>query len=154
MLTRKAVLGFASFCAMVERRCEARGDIEMPMGAPESSVRGCRIARAGVAREGSAVVAAVRRAYEVTEATGVFFLSACTGLAVLFNADGARKSRYGSCKVAAVWLYPLAVLCTMLVVRTVRAVTLLTARKHEMHIVDDEAIAVVLIVDKGSDGDV
>ena len=98
--------------------------------------------------------AAERRVYEMTEAANVSLLSAETGLAILLNVDGARKSRYGNCKVAAVWLYPLAELCTIFVVRTARTATSLATRKHDMHIVDGEAIVVILIVDKGSDGDV
>lgn len=93
------------------------------------------------------MVAAVRRVYEMSEVADLFLLKADTGLAVLLNVDGVRKSRYGNCTVAAVWLYPLAVLCTMLVVRTARAVMPLVARKHDMHIVDGGAIAVMLIVD-------
>jgi hypothetical protein len=80
MLTRRAVLGFASLAAMEESRCEARGDMEMPRGLPESSVRGWRTARAGAAREGSVVVARVRR---VIEEVGVSLLSADAGLVVL-----------------------------------------------------------------------
>ena len=92
MLTRRAALGFASLVAIEERRCEARGDMDIPMGAPESSVRGWRIARAGVAAEGSEVVARVRRARCAAETMGLLFLSAMLGLAVLLS-DGARKSR-------------------------------------------------------------
>lgn len=93
MLTRKAELGLASFSAMLERRCEARGDMEMPMGVPESSVRGWRIGRAGVATEGSVEEASVRRVLVMTELSGAAFENAETGRAALRSVEGARKSR-------------------------------------------------------------
>lgn len=142
MLTRKAVLGFASFCAMLERRCEARGEIEIPKGLPESSVRGWRIARAGVAEEGSAVVARARRVFLMTALSGVDFLNAETGRAALRGVVGARKSRY-SCEVAAVRLYALAALGVTFAGLSVRAPTRLAARKHEVHMVDGDCIVVV-----------
>jgi len=65
MEMRSASEGFASLVAMVCRRCEARGAMEIVMGVPESSVRGFCMGWAGVAvvegDDGAAVVARVRR---------------------------------------------------------------------------------------------
>ena len=144
MLTRSALLGLASFCAMLDRRCEARGEMDIPSGAPESSVRGCRTARAGVAAEGSVVVASVRRESCGMEATRKLLLKVDACVEALGSADGARKSRW-SCDVAAVRLYALAALCVVLAGLALYVAALRTARRHDEHMVDGEAMDVVVL---------
>ena len=144
MVTRKARFGLLSFVAMVCRRFEARGEMDMSMGLPESSVRGFCIAWAGFADDGSEVVARVRR--------GVFCAcvrsEACvrkadTVLDCPFNAKGARKSRCRDCHVAAevALLYVLDVECTVFAgLNVVLFTPLLAARRHDAHIVTEEAM--------------
>ena len=97
MLTRSARSGLLSPAAILCRRFDARGAIEIDMGLPESSVRGFWIAWAGLAVEASAVVARVRRGMRCAcpRTDGRVKI----GLGAL-KADGTRKSRYNSCEVA------------------------------------------------------
>jgi len=68
MLTRSARLGLLSPLDMACRRFDARGEMEMCIGLPESSLRGLRIGCAGRAAEGSEAVASVRRGVRCIEA--------------------------------------------------------------------------------------
>lgn len=99
METRSASAGFASLVAMVWRRFEARGDIEIVIGVPASSVRGFWMGRAGVplggGDVGAAVVARVRRGgWRADEGAEFFDLAAAVGWKYsLLVVDGARKLR-------------------------------------------------------------
>lgn len=67
--------------------------MDMPSGAPESSVRGFRVTRAGVAAEGSVDVASVRREACIVETMRLLLRNAEVGFGDARDAEGARKSR-------------------------------------------------------------
>jgi hypothetical protein len=115
--------------------------MEMTMGAPSSSVRGFWIGRAGFAADGSLSVARVRRDVFCTAANREDGLpDAGSGREACLRAEGARKSRKsGEGVVAAARLYARAVLG---VTRGRRGTVLLAARRHIVHRVEGEAMAV------------
>lgn len=80
------------------RRFDARGDIDINIGLPESSVRGFWIAWAGFARGISADVARFLRGIRCADENSLIEID--IGLWVLRRVDGARKSRYSDCEVA------------------------------------------------------
>lgn len=89
------------------------------------------------------MVASVQRECWRADRIVADFLGVDCGLACRLSADGARKSRYGSCEVAAV-RYALAETVAGLTMACVA--TLLTARRHEVHMVDEEAMLCCLCV--------
>jgi hypothetical protein len=119
----------------------------MTMGAPSSSVRGFWIGRAGFAADGSLSVARVRRDVFCTAANREGRLpDAGSGREACLRAEGARKSRksgegvvVAAAAAAAARLYARAVLG---VTRGRRGTVLLAVRRHSVHRVEGEAMAV------------
>jgi hypothetical protein len=95
-------LGFLSLVDIACKRFEARGDMDMVIGFPESSFRGFKMGCAGFADERSEVVASVRRGPRCVKALDAGVCGTNEGLDDCLNADGAGKSRYSDLGVAAV----------------------------------------------------
>lgn len=145
MVTRRARLGLLSPDDMACKRFDARGDIAICMGLPDSSLRGFSTACAGRAADGSEDVARLRRDTRCTKALGIIRPEAGRLDWFCRRMLGAKKSRYSGREVAATAaLLNARVGCWAL--RKVFGVPLLSkvilaARRHDVHVFDVAAIA-------------
>lgn len=122
-------------------RFDARGEMEMCMGFPDSSLRGFCIACAGRAAEGSDAVAKDRRGACCIEGGDANALRAGDGR-TCFGAEGARNSRYGGREVVAT----LALLKALIGGADLLDAALLAARRQEAHILVVAGMAITTLV--------